>query len=265
MSELSVKHTVCNLEVMYNPFSLEDKVILVTGASSGIGRAIAVECSKMGARVIITARSQERLNETLELMEQEKSHQVIVADLLKKEDLERIVSEIPSKLDGIVNCAGFASPKLFKYFTENDLESVMKVNFQVPVLLVQFLLNSKRINMAASVVFISSINGVYVSYMGSSLYAASKGAVNGIVKGMAIELASKGIRVNCVNPGMIHTNILDSGPVSHEELEQDAKKYPLKRYGNPEEVAYAVIYLLSDVTRWMTGSNIKIDGGYTLL
>lgn len=248
---------------MFNPFSLKDKTILVTGASSGIGRAIAIECSKMGASVIITARSEERLQETLREMEDEQN-KLIVADLSIDEDIENLANELPA-LDGIVHCAGFTIPKPFVFLSKDDVDAVMKVNFSTPVFLTQKLLKSKKINKKASIVFISSISGVYVSSVAGSLYSASKGAVNGIVKGMAIELAAKQIRVNSVNPGMIETNILSSGVVSEEQLNEDKKKYPLKRYGKPEEVAYAVIYLLSEASSWTTGSNILIDGGYTLL
>ena len=248
---------------MFNPFSLKDKTILVTGASSGIGRAIAIECSKMGASVIITARSEERLQETLREMEGEQN-KLIVADLSIDEDIENLANELPA-LDGVVHCAGFTIPKPFNFLSKDDVDAVMKVNFSTPVFLTQKLLKSKKINKKASIVFISSISGVYVSYVAGSLYSASKGAVNGIVKGMAIELAAKQIRVNSVNPGMIETNILSSGVVSEEQLNEDKKKYPLKRYGKPEEVAYAVIYLLSEASSWTTGSNILIDGGYTLL
>lgn len=248
---------------MYNPFSLKDKTILVTGASSGIGKAIAIECSKMGASVIITARNEERLNETLLAMEGEQN-KTIVADLSIDEDVKKLASEMP-KIDGIVHCAGFTISKPFNFINSADVESVMKVNFSTPVFLTQKLLKTKKINKKSSIVFISSISGVYVSSVAGSLYSASKGAVNGIVKGMAIELATKQIRVNSVNPGMIETNIFSEGTISEEQLNEDKKRYPLKRYGKPEEVAYAVIYLLSDASSWTTGSNILIDGGYTLL
>lgn len=248
---------------MFNPFSLKDKTILVTGASSGIGRAIAIECSKMGASVIITARSEERLQETLREMEGEQN-KLIVADLSIDEDIENLANEMPA-LDGVVHCAGFTIPKPFNFLSKDDVDAVMKVNFSTPVFLTQKLLKSKKINKKASIVFISSISGVYVTSVAGSLYSASKGAVNGIVKGMAIELAAKQIRVNSVNPGMIETNIFSAGIISEEQLNEDKKKYPLKRYGKPEEVAYAVIYLLSEASSWTTGSNILIDGGYTLL
>lgn len=250
---------------MYNPFSLLGKNILVTGASSGIGRAIAIECSKMGAIVLLTARNEERLQETLQQMENVEKHSVVQADLSNEEDIERLVLSVSYKLDGIVQCAGFTIPKPFQFVSKEDVKGIMAVNFEAPVYLTQLLLKKKKINKSSSIVFISSISGVYISSVAGSLYSASKGAINGIVKGLAIELSTKNIRVNCVNPGMILTDIFKEGIITKEQLEEDAKKYPLKRYGKPEEVAYAVIYLLSDASAWVTGTNLLIDGGYTLL
>lgn len=250
---------------MYNPFSLSGKRVLVTGASSGIGRAIAIECSRMGAQVTLTARNEERLNETLGMMEVPQSHQVIPTDLSANEGLKLLVESVSSPLNGIVNCAGITIPKPFRFISETDMEMVLGVNFKAPALLAQQLVKKKKVSRGASLVFISSIAGVWISSIGESLYSASKGAVNGLVKGMAIELASKGVRVNCVNPGMIDTQFLKNGSISEEQLQEDAKRYPLERYGKPEEVAYAAVYLLSDASAWMTGSNLLIDGGYTLL
>lgn len=250
----------------YNPFSLKGKKILITGASSGIGKAIAIECSKMEASVIITGRNLQRLEQTLSLMDKEGSgHQMIISDLSLESSVTELVSTINVNLDGIVHCAGFTIPKPFKFYDKEDLDSMMSVNFNAPFWLTQTLLKKKKISKGVSIVFISSISGVWVSYMAGSLYSATKGAINGVAKGLALELASKNIRVNCVNPGMINTAILDSGVISDEQLKEDAQKYPLKRYGKPEEVAYGVIYLLSDASSWTTGSNLLIDGGYTLL
>lgn len=248
---------------MYNPFSLENKKILVTGASSGIGKAIAIECSKMGARVIITGRNEERLAETYrELVGEHPAY--IVADLTKEEDIERLVAKTEN-LNGLVNCAGLTIPKPFKFLQESDIETVMTVNFNAPLLLTQRLVKKKKLEKGASVVFISSISGTKVSYIAGSIYSASKGAINGLCKGLALELASQQIRVNTVVPGMVETNIVSGGEIAEEQFEIDRKKYPLKRYGKPEEVAYAVVYLLSGASGWVTGSNLLIDGGYTLL
>ena len=247
----------------YNPFSLEGKTILVTGASSGIGKAIAIECSMMGANLIITARNETRLNETFSLLSGS-NHTILIADLSSEEDLNKIVEQVPA-LHGLVHCAGLTIPKPFQFYSKENIRTVMDVNFDATVYLTQGLFKKKKLNKNASLVFVSSISGVYVSYVAGTIYSASKGAINGLVKGLAIELASKNIRVNSVNPGMIITDILSSGVVSDEQLEEDRKRYPLKRYGKPEEVAYAVIYLLSDASSWTTGSNLLIDGGYTLL
>ena len=250
---------------MHNPFSLLGKNILVTGASSGIGRAIAIECSKMGAAVILTARNKERLQETFQRMECREKHSIVPADVSKEIDIEDLVASVSCELDGVVQCAGFTIPKPFQFISKEDVRNVMSVNFGAPVYLTQLLLKKEKINKPSSIVFISSISGVFVSSVAGSLYSASKGAINGVVKGLAIELAAKNIRVNCVNPGMILTDIYKGGVITQEQLEEDVKKYPLKRYGKPEEVAHAVIYLLSDASSWVTGTNLLIDGGYTLL
>lgn len=248
---------------MYNPFTLGGKTILVTGASSGIGRAIAIESSKMGANVIITGRNEERLKKTYYLLKGN-GHGLIVADLSVKEDIERLHKELPV-IDGLVNCAGLTKVAPFSFATRDSFEEVMNVNFFAPTELTRLMVKTKKIRKGASIVFISSVSGVYCSAVASAIYSSSKGAVNGLVKGVALDLAPKGIRVNSVNPGMIDTNIFTGSAITDEQLKTDMLRYPLGRYGKPEEVAYAVIYLLSDAATWITGSNLLIDGGYTLL
>lgn len=246
----------------YNPFSLEGKTILVTGASSGIGRAIAVECSRMGARVLITARNEDRLKETLSLMSGE-GHEIFCADLAQKEDLENLCKVLPA-LDGLVNCAGIIHTLPFQFIDRDALHELMEINFMAPVLLSARLAKKKCLRKGTSVVYVSSISGKYCTIPANSMYTASKAGVDGIAKGMALDLAPKGIRVNCINPGMVETDIFHSGILTDEQIQVDRQRYPLKRYGRPEEIAYAAVYLLSDASSWMTGSNILIDGGYTL-
>lgn len=248
---------------MYNPFTLEGKTILVTGASSGIGKAIAIESSKMGANVIITGRNEERLKKTYYLLKGS-GHGLIVADLSVKEDIEWLHKELPV-IDGLVNCAGLTKVAPFSFATRDSFEEVMNVNFFAPTELTRLMVKTKKIRKGASIVFISSVSGVYCSAVASAIYSSSKGAVNGLVKGVALDLAPKGIRVNSVNPGMIDTDIFTGSDITDEQLKTDMLRYPLGRYGKPEEVAYAVIYLLSDAATWITGSNLLIDGGYTLL
>jgi NAD(P)-dependent dehydrogenase (short-subunit alcohol dehydrogenase family) len=248
---------------MYNPFSLEGKTILVTGASSGIGRTTAIACSRMGAKVIITGRNEERLKITLDSLFGN-GHLLIKADLVNMEELNDIVVSSPP-LDGLVNNAGVTKTIPVQFIKKENLDELLSVNTIAPILLTQQLLKRKKIQQGGSIVFTSSISGIYCSAVASSLYSTSKGAINGFVKGVALDIASLKIRVNSVNPGMIETDIFSEGIISQEQLEIDKKKYPLKRYGKPEEVAYAIIYLLSDAAAWVTGSNLIIDGGYTLL
>ena len=248
---------------MYNPFSLEGKNILVTGASSGIGKAIAIECSKMGGNIVISGRNEKRLNDTFSQLEGE-GHLKICADLSDQRELDKLVDFVPT-LTGLVNCAGVVNYVPYPFISKDKLDKTFDVNFFAPALLTQRLVKEKKIADNGSVVFISSISGVYCSAYGGSLYSASKGAINGLVKGMALDLSVKQIRVNSVNPGVVDTSIFESGVISEEQLKEDIKRYPLKRFGKPEEVAYAVVYLLSGASQWVTGSNLVIDGGYTLL
>lgn len=248
---------------IYNPFSLEGKTILVTGASSGIGKSIAIECSRMGANVIITARNETRLQDTLSKMEKG-NHQIFIANLEVEDEIDSLINSIPV-LHGIVHSAGIAMPVPFNFISREKIKNIFDINYCSPILLSQKALKAKKIIKGGSIVFVSSISGVICSYVGGTLYSSTKGAINGAIKGMAIELASKKIRVNSVVPGMINTNILENGEIAQEQLEADKKNYPLGRYGEPEDVAHAVIYLLSDASQWVTGSNLLIDGGYTLL
>jgi len=133
-----------------------------------------------------------------------------------------------------------------------------------PIYLSQLLVQNKLLNKNASIVYISSISGIECGFIGGSLYGASKAAINGFIKGAALDLANKFIRLNSVTPGMINTHLLNDSVISSEQLQEDAQRYPLKRYGKPEEVAYAVVFLLSDASKWITGTSLLIDGGYTL-
>jgi len=245
-----------------NPFSLFEKTILVTGASSGIGRAIAVECSKAGAQTVITGRNRERLNETFISLVGEK-HVQLTADLSVEQDIENLVASLP-KLDGCVNNAGIIRPQLLQFSDKKDIIEIFETNTFSSFLITQKLIQSKKLNKNASIVFINSISGIYCSAVGEALYSASKGAINGYMKGLALEMANRGVRVNSINPGVIETNLFNSTSMPSEEFEEKKKKYPLKRFGKPEEVAYAAIYLLSNASQWITGTNLVIDGGYTL-
>lgn len=243
-------------------FGLNNKTILITGASSGIGKAMAIACAQAGAKCIISGRNIERLNATLNDLVGD-DHQAIAADLTIEDDIQLLINALP-KIDGFLSNAGIAEPLMLQFIDKNDIDKTLNTNVLSTIRLTSLLLQEKKLKKGASIVFTSSINGNKCAYIGSSLYAASKAMLTGFMKACALELAPKGIRVNCLEPGMIDTDLLKNSDISIEELEKDKLKYPLKRYGKPEEVAYAAIFLLSDASAWTTGTSLLIDGGYTL-
>lgn len=248
----------------YNPFTLEGKTILITGASSGIGCETAIQCSKLGAKVIITARNEERLTETLNSMEGE-GHQKILADLSHCEELEKLVEAI-GNINGLVLCAGKSILTSFLFSTRVKYEDVFDVNFFAPIELLRLLVKKKKFQKESSVVMVTSIGGVNCYAIGSSVYGPSKAALQSAMKQCALELAPRRIRVNGVSPGMVNTPFIAVGdsPISDEQFKADMERYPLKRYGEPQDVAFAIIYLLSDASSWVTGHALVIDGGRTL-
>ena len=248
---------------MYNPFSLERKTILVTGASSGIGKATAIECSKMGATVIALGRNRERLQETYDLLETPDSKQFAL-DLTDEEGVNSLLGELP-KLDGLVNAAGVASTTLFQFATPEKIRGIFDVNFFAPVEFTRLLLKKKLIKKGGSIVFFSSVDGPVNVHIGNSTYSATKSAIAAVARGMAVELAARGIRVNYLMPGQTETPLIHGESITQEQLEQDMKSYPLGRYGKPEEIAYGAIYFLSDASSFTTGSGLVIDGGFTVL
>jgi len=242
----------------YNPFTLQGKQILVTGASSGIGRAIAIACAKMGSSVILTARNAERLQETLSLMPMN-DHQIIPADLTSQEQINALVDQLP-KLDGMVQCAGVGSRVFCKTLDQNAIDYIMKPNLEAPILLQTAILSNKKINKAASILYVAS-KAASSPAIGNAIYSASKGAIISYAKCLALELAPRQIRVNCICPAMIWTDLIMQDGLTREEMEEAQLKYPLKRYGQPEDVANLALYLLSDASTWMTGSAIELTGG----
>jgi len=245
----------------FNPFSLEGKNILVTGASSGIGRGICIECSKMGATVQLMARNEERLNETMSQMEGE-GHQIHMADLCSTEDINALVDALPV-LDGVVLCAGIIKTMPVKNINEEAMTEIFNANIMGDIKLCSRLLKKKKLNHGASVVFISSVSTFNVK-VGNSLYSATKGAVNSFAKAMALEVSKQNMRVNCIQPGFVPSSILSSGAIEEDEyLKFYAERHPLG-FGTPTDIANCCIYLLSDAARWVTGSIFTIDGGYTL-
>ena len=252
----------------YNPFSVSDKTILVTGASSGIGRATSVELSRMGARVVLFGRNPEKLNQTLSLLSNKEIHLHFAFDLMDEEARKNVISEIKKRidyLDALVHCAGISSTSVLRSLKIEKLNKHFEINVNSGFMLAKELISKKNalIGSGASIVFLSSVMAS-VGEVGKMAYAMSKGAVLAGVKSMALELAEKEIRVNAVSPGVVETPMSSSSFYSknEERLEKIKNLHPLG-LGKPQDVAHACVYLASDASRWVTGSNLLIDGGYT--
>lgn len=254
---------------MYNPFSLIGKTILVTGASSGIGQATAIECSKLGASVVITGRNKERLEQTFHNLDvsQGQNHQMLIADLTNDDSLEQFVKQLPS-LDGVLSNAGvLKNPVPIKFIKDDAMHDIFDANLFSHVKLARDLHKKKKLNKNASYVFTASTGGVATHVVGNSIYDMTKSAINAFVKSCAVDLSSRGIRCNAVCPGMIMTPMTKpEGTLSEADYQKDIKNhYLLGRYGQPEEVAHVIAFLLSDASSFMTGASVMVDGGCSLV
>ena len=247
----------------YNPFSLKGKTILVTGASSGIGEAVAIKCSLMGAGVVVTGRNVERLQAVYDQLDETAFRSQVVADLTVDEDLERLVSALPP-LDGAVLCAGNSTTLPLQFGTREKFDDMFNVNFFAPVELLRLMYKKKVLQKGASVVLIASIGGTHSFMPGNGVYGASKASLNAVMKYAAREYASRRVRVNSICPGMVDTPLIHRGTITEEQLVEDAKRYPLGRYGRPEDIAHGAVYLLSDASSWLTGHDLVIDGGFSI-
>lgn len=246
----------------FNPFSLAGKTILVTGASSGIGRETAIECSQMGAELIVAGRDSGRLEETCSSFDRQAKMQ-LTGDLTSTEDVERMVAALPP-LDGAVLCAGNSITLPLQFASREKFDDMFDVNFFATVELLRLLYKKKVLQKGASVVLIASIGGTHSFVPGNGVYGASKAALNSVMKYAAREFSARRIRVNSICPGMVDTPLIHRGTISEEQLAEDAKRYPLGRYGRPEDIAHGAIYLLSDASSWLTGHDLVIDGGFSV-
>lgn len=247
---------------MENPFSLIGKRVLVTGAGSGIGRAISVMASNMGATIVLVDIRQDLMDETLLLLKGE-GHTSIQADLSDMEQIKAIVEKV-EPLDGLVNNAGVPNTKPLQFIGEEEFERVLSLNTKAPVFLTNLLFKKKKLTKGASLVFTSSLAGLYTFTPANGLYSMSKAALTSYAKSCAVEFASRGIRSNCVCPAMVNTHLRSSLGFSEEEYLKDVQKYLLKRYAEPEEIASSVVFLLSDGASYITGHTLLVDGGRSL-
>lgn len=251
----------------FNPFSLKDKVIIVTGASSGIGAQCAIDCSKMGAKVVLVARNEERLKQTFSQMEGNE-HLIISLDISSSEGLKEMIKNVVDrvgKVNGVVNCAGMSSVTPLKLVTDELLDQFFRTNVYSAINL------SKEITRVGnydkeggcSIIFVSSIMGLCGEKC-KTIYSATKGALIAASRSMACELAKNKVRVNVVSPGAIETPINVKLPhMADPELRKELENKHLLGLGNCVDISYACIYLLSDASKWVTGQNLIVDGGYT--
>ncbi|MBS1637142.1 MAG: SDR family oxidoreductase [Bacteroidetes bacterium] len=243
-------------------FSLDKHIILITGASSGIGRSCAVEASRMGATCILTGRNEEELKRTAGLCSTPAT--IFSGDLTALDVIQKLVSGLP-KLDGVIHCAGITHPWPIKFLKPEHIKTMFDINYTAPVLLTTELLQKNKINDDASFIFISSISAQH-PYYGGATYASSKAAIEAFSKSLAIEMAPRRVRSNVIRPGLVKTRMFDEAKgasVDSENFDQYEKFYPLG-FGEAEDVSNAACYLLSKESRWITGTEIKMDGGLIL-
>ena len=254
---------------MVNLLDLTGKAYLVTGASSGIGRAVAILLSQLGARVILSARSSSRLEHTLSLMENRDEHLISEFDfyggLEKIDNWMHGLSSRFQKLDGVVHCVGIYEPAVLKTLTDERIMDSLNVNL-ASVLRIAICFRKKSISKAGSIksiVLLSSISGI-AGGAGLSLYSATKGGIISLTKSIALELIRDGIRVNCISPAFVKTKMTEDffAKLSQNQLLEIEKTHPMG-FGHPEDIANSVAFLLSDAARWITGTNLIVDGGYS--
>lgn len=251
---------------MFNPFSLEGKVVVISGAASGIARQCAISCSKMGARLVLLDMNEDGLKETLTLVDRPDDHYSSVVNLLDYDKVSDTIRDAVSKvgrISGLLNCAGISTTNLFKLTKPEELDKFFHVNVYTGYFLTQEC--TKMANFSkdgGSIVFFSSVAGCF-GEKGKSTYGMTKAALLNLSKHLACELAKKNIRVNTISPGAICTPINMNLPHMRDpEKRAILESQHLLGLGETEDIANACIYLLSDASKWVTGTNIFVDGGY---
>lgn len=241
-------------------FSLEGKTVLVTGASSGIGTACALECAKAGARLVVSGRDEGRLNAVLASLPGS-GHCAVAVDLSTQTGVDQLVEQLPA-LDGLVHSAGVAKTVLLRFVSDADIEGHFSVNVFSAIWLTRALLKKRLVNKGGSLVYIASVNAA-IAVPGNGIYSTTKSALVAFSRAVAVEVAPRGVRANTISPGMVETPMTDYIVKGDPEaLKTDQAKY-LLGYGKPADIGGAARYFLADASRWVTGSDFVIDGGFT--
>ena len=248
----------------YNPFTLAGKRILVTGASSGFGQAIALGCAQMGALVIAIGRDGERLARTLEQLQaiSPLDYLAVIADLTEDSARAALVDSLGGQIHGVVHSAGTSISCPTRQFTEQVLRTLHRINVEAPMLLTQKILRNNLMAEQGSILFISSI-AAHVGVAGVGAYSGTKAALIAMARCLAMEVCKRGIRVNCLAPGLANTPLLELARKSTATLDAQLERYPLG-IGEPEDIAHATVFMLSGASRWVTGTTLVMDGGITI-
>lgn len=241
-------------------FSLVGKRILVTGASSGIGRQIAITCDQMGAQLVLSGRHVDRLKETLSMLTGT-GHSMVAADLTRKADVDQLVAQA-AVVDGVVHAAGISKLVPFRLINQEHLEDMFASNTFAPILLTKALLSKKQIAPGGSILFIASVAS-HVGPIASSAYASSKSALLGMVRSLGLEVAKQRIRANCIAPGYVQTPLLENLQGSGGNMKSLFDLTPLGM-GKPEDIANAAVFMLADASRWITRNYLIVDGGLSV-
>lgn len=247
-----------------NPFSINNKKLLITGATSGIGKAMAIEFSNLGAQLILVGRNSDKLTTLIEELKNKGIHSSVNIDFSDINSIKEGIEKIP-KIDGLIHSAGIVDVSPLAFQKDEAIFAMIDINLKGSIYITKCLLRQKKLLSNASLVFLSSINGLGIGVSGFVTYSSTKGAISSMVKSLAVELAPK-YRVNCIAPGMVETPMKTyiQDVISSENIEKDKDSYPMKNYLSPSDIVNVAIFLLSSASRFITGTTLVVDGGRSI-